>query len=146
MRKTQKLFGITVFVAVIVLLMTSASVWDSKTPKADRVSLYYPDNFEIEAINGETKSLGPVTRTFPGKGKLENGKLSLVIAPGQTTILMNEKVGFSRSSSEISYNFEPGGHYRLIPKVKEGTTMADAAKAGVGAAESIFNWVIEKIK
>jgi hypothetical protein len=146
MKKTQKIIGIIAFIAVVGLLMTSASVWDSKTPKADRVSLYYPDNFEIEAVNGETKSIGPVLRVYPGKGKLEKGKLSLLIAPGQTTIRMCEKFGFSSKTQDISYDFAPGGHYRLIPVLKEGTTMADAAKTGVGAGESIFNWKVEKIK
>jgi hypothetical protein len=145
MKKTLKPFGIIASLAIIVVLMTSASVWDSKTPKADRVSLYYPDNFEIEAVNGETKSMGPILRVFPGKGALAKGKLSLVIAPGQTTLKIAYK-SLGTSYTELSYNFEPGGHYRLIPSLREGFTMADFAKSTVGLAEDMWNWKVDKIK
>jgi hypothetical protein len=127
--------------------MTSASVWNSKTPKADRVSLYYSDWFDLEAVNDETKSIGSVLRAFPGKGKNnDKSKLAMQIPPGQTTLRFNYKMGFSSTTSEVSYDFQPGSHYRLTGILKEGFNMADFAKTTVGAGENPWDWKVEKIK
>jgi hypothetical protein len=146
MKKTLKPIGIIVMFAVIVVLMTSASVWDSKTPKADRVSLYYPDDFSVESVNGESKKMGPIIRYYAGKGKMEKGKLSLVIPPGQTTLGITHTTGISTSNTEVSYNFLPGGHYRLIPSLKDGITFGDLMKGAFAGQGNIWDWKIDKIK
>jgi hypothetical protein len=147
MKKTLKIPGIIVFIAVIGLLMTSATVWNSKTPKSDRVSLYYPAAFAIESVNGEKKQIGPLARVFPGKGSWEKSKLSLIIPPGDTILTIGTDGLVKNIYYDLSYNFEPGGHYRLVPGVKEGTTIAEAMKGGiVGVGENPWVWEIRKIK
>jgi hypothetical protein len=146
MKKTLKPFGIIASLAIIVVLMTSASVWDSKTPKTDRVSLYYPDDYSVEGVNGETKSMGPIIRSYPGKGKPEKSKLSLIIPPGQTTLSITHTTGISTNNTEVSYNFLPGGHYRLIPSLKDGISFGDLMKAAFAAQGDIWDWKVDKIK
>jgi hypothetical protein len=146
MKKTLKPVGIIASLAIIVVLMTSASVWNSKTPKADRVSLYYPDDFSIESVNGEKKSMGPLPLAYPGKGNYEKGKLSLIIPPGQTTLGITHKTGISTNNTEVSYDFLPGGHYRLIPSLKEGLSFADLMKGALAGRGDIWDWKVDKIK
>jgi hypothetical protein len=147
MKKTLKIPGIIVFIAVIGLLMTSAAVWNSKTPKNDRVSLYYPGSFQIEAVNGETKSIGPIARVYPGKGSWEKGKLSLIVDPGETILTIGTDGLVKNITMTVAYNFEPGGHYRLVPVLKPGISIADAYKGGIiGVGESPWDWRVDKIK
>jgi hypothetical protein len=55
-------------------------------------------------------------------------------------------MGFASTTSEVSYDFEPGGHYRLTAILKDGYNMADFGKTLVGAGENPWDWEVKKIK
>jgi len=146
--------GLLVFIFILILTNCASIVpppnWENDTPKDQRVVLYYPSDFQVEQINGVTKSLGPVARVYSGNGDdWENSKQSLQIPPGQTTIRMQYKGSglMSAINTQVTYNFQPGGHYRLIPSLKDGVNVRDALQISVsGTNEEVFNWKIDKIK
>jgi len=152
-KTTLKLLGIVALVAVIGLLTGCLSLggapnWDGNTPKADRVVLYYPESFQVEGVNGESKSLGPVTRVFEGKGgNWEKGKKAMQVPPGETTLRMAYTGALTRIYSDVAYDFLPAGHYRLIPSFKEGFSFGELMRITVaGTNQEVFNWNVVKIK
>ena len=122
--------------------------WDSATPKGERVVLYYPEDFQVEEVNGESKSVGPVSRVYTGNGgNWERSKRSLQVPPGATNLRIAYTGGMTTIYTSVSYNFLPGGHYRLIPAVKEGTTLRDLMRTAIiGTNQDFFDWKVEKIR
>jgi hypothetical protein len=134
MKNMVKLSGIIRMALVIGLILANSAnlfgaptVWDKSVPKGEAAVLHFGDSASLQAIDGETKSLGPVVRDFPGKGgsnhppqagsdfkpgksQLE-AKAIMTIPPGshELTFIINNGIG--KTNLTVTYDFVAGRHY-----------------------------------
>ena len=129
--------GIIALAVVIGVTMTGCaslfvSKWDKPLPKDQTATLYYDDQITVWGIDGETKSAGPVSRGYKGKGSVKRPKPALKILAGERTI--NAQFA-TWGAEDITYNFAAGCNYQL--KAEADLSLIDTSNVGAAIGKSI---------
>jgi hypothetical protein len=136
MKNFFKSLGVISMALVIGFSMTGCaslfvSKWDNPLPKEQTATLYFDDQITVWGIDGVTKSAGPVSKGYKGKGSVKNPKPSLKILAGERTI--NAQF-VSWAAEDITYNFVAGRNYQI--KAETDKSLIDTSNVGAAFGKS----------
>jgi len=136
MKNFFKRFRIIAFAVVVGFSMTGCaslfvSKWDKPLPKDQTATLYFDDQITVWGVDGQTKSVGPVSRGYKGKGSEKRPKPALKILAGKRVI--NAQF-VSWGAEDISYEFAAGRNYQI--KAELDKSLIDTSNVGAAIGKS----------